>query len=315
MNKPPACTVRFGSFYAGGRSLHITNEPIRSIAFTESASYQYDPNGLFHIEQAYVQFFIPAQQRHPLPLVLLHGGGMSGTMWEQTPDGRNGWAQTFVEQGHAVYIVDNIERGRAGWAPFPGVWPDTPIIRSAEEAWTLFRLGEAVGFAERIPFAGQRFPVQHMESFGAFSVPRWLSNNDTAVDTFCAALDRIGPCIVLAHSHGGEVAFRAAAQRPDIVRGMIAVEPSGFCHEKNVSELGLAACLFVYGDYLDQTPLWRDLTSQAAAFKNTLRNAGINTHWCELPEKGITGNSHMLMMDNNNDVIARDIARWIQDSI
>ena len=314
MSNTPTGVIRVGSFYAGGRPLKITGEAVRSIAFTESASYQYDPNGLFHIEQAYVQYFIPAQQKHPLPLVFLHGGGMSGTMWEQTPDGRAGWAQAFVEQGYAVYVVDNVERGRAGWTPFPGVWPDSPIIRSVEESWSLFRLGEADGFTERVAYPGQRFPVEHIEDFAAFSVPRWLSNNQTAIDTFCAVLDRIGPCVVVAHSHGGEVAFRAAAQRPELVQGMVAVEPSGYCADDSIVSLGLQACLFVYGDYLDKTPIWRSLTTQGKAFCDALSQSGINSHWWGLPEMGITGNSHMLMMDDNSDEIALKIGSWLADS-
>src|SRR5690606_36645472 len=122
----------FGSFFAGGRPVRIAGEPTRTVAFTRTASLPYDPNGHYHFEQAYVQYFIPARRRQPLPLVLLHGGGMSGAMWETTPDGRPGWLQHFLALGHAVYVVDNVERGRAGWAPFDSVWPERPIIRSAE---------------------------------------------------------------------------------------------------------------------------------------------------------------------------------------
>ena len=70
----------FGSFYAGGRPVTITGLAQREIAFTKSASLAYDPNGLYHFEQAYVQYFIPARLAHPLPVVLLHGGGMTGAM-------------------------------------------------------------------------------------------------------------------------------------------------------------------------------------------------------------------------------------------
>ena len=306
----PVSLARFGSFYVGGRQIRIAGQPTRRIDFTATASLDYDPNGLFHVEQAYVQFFVPSVVRSA-PLVLLHGGGMCGSMWEQTPDGRDGWVQAFVREGIPVYVVDNVERGRAGWAPFPGVWPDAPIVRSAEEAWSLFRIGGAAHFAERLAFAGQRFPVADFDAFIMGAVPRWLGNNAVAVDTLCAVLDRVGPCVLLAHSQGGEVAFRAAGRRPNQVLGVIAVEASGFDDAPTAAQVAAKPYLFMYGDYLDATPLWTTLVARGAAFRDRLRALGANVEWCALGERGIHGNSHMLMMDDNNDTLARLVADWV----
>ena len=41
-------------------------------------------------QQMYVEYMIPAQVRHPFPVVLVHGGGGQGTDWLGTPDGRPG---------------------------------------------------------------------------------------------------------------------------------------------------------------------------------------------------------------------------------
>ena len=38
-----------------------------------------------------------------------------GTTYLGTPDGREGWAQYFVRQGYAVYVVDQPGRGRSGY--------------------------------------------------------------------------------------------------------------------------------------------------------------------------------------------------------
>src|SRR5947207_15745865 len=46
---------------------------------------------------------------------MAHGGTMSGTNFTGTPDGREGWAQYFVRQGYAVYVVDQPGRGRSGF--------------------------------------------------------------------------------------------------------------------------------------------------------------------------------------------------------
>ncbi|WP_208748090.1 alpha/beta fold hydrolase [Achromobacter agilis] len=309
---PPLALADFGSFYAGGRQVNITGLPQREIAFTQSASLNYDPNGLYHFEQAYVQYFIPAQLAQPLPIVLLHGGGMTGAMWEQTPDGRPGWLQHFLRQGHAVYVVDNVERGRAGWAPFTEVWPEPPIIRNAEESWSLFRFGRAEDYAARRAFDGLRFPLAEFDNFIRHAVPRWLGNNDAALQGFCAVLDRVGPCLVLAHSHGGEVAYRALHARPELVRGVIGIEPSGFSPDVAAASVADKPFLFVYGDYLDATPLWERLCVTGKAYADELARHGARVETWRLADMGVAGNSHMPMMDDNSGDIAARIGAWIR---
>src|SRR6516225_5524515 len=72
------------------------------------------------VGQMYVEYMIPQRQRHPYPVVMVHGGGQTGTNFTGTPDGREGWAQYFVRRGYAVYVVDQVARGRAAyWAPQP----------------------------------------------------------------------------------------------------------------------------------------------------------------------------------------------------
>src|SRR5262245_4957191 len=65
--------------------------------------------------QLYAEFQIPARRIHPWPIVMVHGGGQSGTNFTGTPDGREGWAQFFLRAGYAVYVVDQPGRGRAAY--------------------------------------------------------------------------------------------------------------------------------------------------------------------------------------------------------
>ena len=59
----------FGSFHAGGRIVNVSDKEKRMIRFTADTAHEYDPNGDFLIEQVYVQYFIPAEQTFPHPLV------------------------------------------------------------------------------------------------------------------------------------------------------------------------------------------------------------------------------------------------------
>ncbi len=68
-------------------------------------------------DQMYVEVRVPARQTHAYPIVMVHGGTMSGVNYTGTPDGREGWAQYFVRAGYAVYVVDQPGRGRSGYLP------------------------------------------------------------------------------------------------------------------------------------------------------------------------------------------------------
>ena len=93
---PPMSLARDGFFYVGGRLTAVNN-------------LQYMTG------QMYVEFRIPAKKTHPYPIIMVHGGTMSGTNYTGTPDGREGWAQYFVRQGYAVYVVDQVGKGRSSY--------------------------------------------------------------------------------------------------------------------------------------------------------------------------------------------------------
>ena len=82
-----------------------------------------DPNGQFMVEQMYTQYFLPKNQKGKYPLLMWHGGGLTGVTYESTPDGREGWMNMFIRKGWDTYVSDAVERGRSGFAS-PDVWSD-----------------------------------------------------------------------------------------------------------------------------------------------------------------------------------------------
>ncbi|MCO4052726.1 MAG: alpha/beta fold hydrolase [Bosea sp.] len=301
----PIALADFGSFHVGGRLVEIRGREPRDIAFTRTTRHRVDPNGAYRIEAAYVQWYRPAILRCALPVVLVHGGGMTGAVWETTPDGRAGFVQILLRQGFAVYVIDAVERGRAGWCALDGIWDGEPVQRSLEEAWSLFRIGPAEGFKDRRAFPGQRFPASALETLAASFVPRWTTNGPAATAALKAAIMRIGPCTVMCHSQGAEQAFAVAAARPDLVRGVMALEPSALPEDVET----LPATLIVMGDNLDATPLWEALTARIRRFVERAPGATM----LELSADGLPGHTHLMMMDRRNEAVLGRLTPFIYD--
>jgi hypothetical protein len=66
------------------------------------------------IGQMYVQFQIPKKHRR-WPIVFVHGGGLTGSVVDSTPDGREGWFAHAVRNNYATFVVDQPGRGRSGF--------------------------------------------------------------------------------------------------------------------------------------------------------------------------------------------------------
>src|ERR1700674_3365416 len=80
------------------------------------------------VGQMYVEYMIPQALTHPYPVVMVHGGNQTGTNFTGTPDGREGWAQYFVRRGYAVYVVDQVARGRSPyWSQVYGPLPPSRL--------------------------------------------------------------------------------------------------------------------------------------------------------------------------------------------
>lgn len=285
----------FGSYVVGGR-IHIVEdgEP-REVRVTRDSRYTHDPRGHFAVEHSYVQYFVPMRRNQEPPVVLVHGGGLHGSTWETTPDGRPGWLHLLLELGYEVHVVDAVERGRAGW--IPGLWEGEPIMRSIEQAWWLFRFGPPEGFADRRAFDGLQFPIEHLETFARSFTPRWLSTSALQSEALDEILARLGPVIFVAHSQGGEIVFDAQARHPDKVAGIVAVEPSAAPREMET----FAACptVLMFGDFLDAD------TNVMARHRMWLRLAETDTGSSSLTlfdtrQEIAPGGSHMLMMDRHN---------------
>src|SRR3954451_24742877 len=113
----PIALRGMGSFHVGGRIVEVSGKPVKEVAFTPGGvPAKVDSNGKFQAEQMYVQYFLPQNRKGKVPLLMWHGGGLTGVTYETTPDGREGWPNMFIRKGWDVYNSDAVERGRSGFA-------------------------------------------------------------------------------------------------------------------------------------------------------------------------------------------------------
>lgn len=68
-----------GSFFVGGRSVQQS-----------AAEILLGPDDSVTVDQMYVEYMVPAGKTK-LPVVMVHGAGLSGKSYDTTPDGRMGW--------------------------------------------------------------------------------------------------------------------------------------------------------------------------------------------------------------------------------
>jgi pimeloyl-ACP methyl ester carboxylesterase len=183
----------------------------------------------------YVEVWVPKQIRQKYPIVFFHGNGQTGAVWRQTPDGRPGWAYYLINQGYVVYMVDYPARGRSPYVPD---LDGKLSIRSAldlEQIWTAPAT------------SGGDFPRKNLYTQWPSDAPNRGMMGDPVFDNFIkgqmqfigkqaelavpagdALLDKIGsPVILITHSQGGGIGFNVADQRPNLVAGMVAIEPGG----------------------------------------------------------------------------------------
>lgn len=304
-----------GSYTVGGRPLVVEGQASRKFSFSAGYAAQWDPNGHYWTDHAYVQYFVPVYQRFLTPVVFVHGGGLTGTCWEMTPDGREGWLQRFLRAGISVHVVDNVERGRAGYGVFGEVAAEQPIVRSDEEAWWLYRFGLAAGYAERNVFDGQQFPVENMEELARMNVPRRASAVQLQHAALREIVGRLGRCVLVGHSQGGGFVLETACARPGEVAGCVVLEPHGAFEDLQVANCARMPVLALMGDFIELSQTWLDLDRRTRETVERFNAAGASAQYRCLPDQGIRGNSHMLMMDRNSDQIADVVIDWLDRNV
>jgi len=311
--KEPVALRDMGSFHIGGRIIDISGQPIKEVVFTPGGvPAKMDPNGKYQVEQMYVQYFLPQNRKGKLPLLLWHGGGLTGVTYETKPDGGEGWLTYFIRKGWDTYISDAVERGRAGWT---NTFKGDPVFLPLGDPWERFRIGPPGSWnddrAKRTTYPGVQFPIEAYEQFMKQGVPRWLTTDDQIIAAYIELVDKVCPCVVLVHSQSGAFGYKVLEARPEKVKALVAVEPTVGGDREKVQSIKTTPILVLYGDNARDHPRWSKIRQGGVDYAAVLKSAGGSIDVVDLPDVGIKGNSHMVMMDKNSNVVADLIQKWL----
>lgn len=144
-------------------------------------------------------------------------------------------------------------------------------------------------------------------------VPRWTTTDAATIAAYTELVDRVCHCVVLVYSQTGQFGQKVAQARPDKVKALILVEPAGFGDPAKAAALKNTPILTIYGDYIDQDSRWPNIRKTQLDLNQKYIETDDSVDVINLPDVGIKGNSHMLMMmDRNNILIADLIEAWLK---
>lgn len=320
--------ARQGMFSSGG----TVTEPVEG-EFDETTNWLdlTRAGNTAHVDHANVLYQIPANDNGN-SIVYLHGYGQSRMGWMTTPDGREGWSDIFLKNGHSAFLVDQPRRGEAGstaamTADNIDTWSeDSKEYMPGDQAWyTHFRIGRVA--PER--YEGSQFPEgeEAQNQFFRQMTPN-TGSYDEAVDA--AALGEVmndvyemtgDKAIYITHSQGGRVGWSTPMEH---VSAIVAIEPGGtpeIGSETYQKLLDAEIPIVIYfGDYIDNGPqdiqstgFWKDVKDAAFEFAEAYNADGGNCTVVDLPKEGITGNSHFMFQEMNNQEIAEHIENWLAE--
>ncbi|KAJ9492326.1 hypothetical protein VN97_g911 [Penicillium thymicola] len=208
--------------YVGGRYANITDNATNATS-------------LAMIGQIYVEKLSPkpAPANPPLPIIFIAGMAQTGTNFLDTPDGRPGWASYFISKGHTVYLSDQPERGRSFWFSGQG---SMGYIGTPNSVSDIFTDGANNGnqwpqakLHTQWPGTG-RIGDSTFDAFYRsqvqFQTDNFISEEQNA-RAYSALVDLVGDCYIISHSQAGAYSWRVGDMRPDQVKGIVQLEPSG----------------------------------------------------------------------------------------
>ncbi|KAF5587971.1 hypothetical protein FPCIR_7352 [Fusarium pseudocircinatum] len=195
------------------------------------------------VGQMYVECLEPLKRHHPYPIILIHGDFHTGQTTK--PDGQPGWASFFLNKGFQVFIVDLPPSGRSNFLTTShyihrevGLSSSSIPARGVESSLTAPGVPREVGvplqyakakFHDKWPGTGMRGDptfAKYCASLETLHLNK-VERQSLAQNALQALLRHVGKSILVGEGSGGAAAWLATDVEPDLVAGVIVLEPPG----------------------------------------------------------------------------------------
>ncbi len=339
-SSPPLFLAGEGSFFIDGYTQPISSKYLPANDAADAGNSM--------TNQMYVQYQKPILKNGKFPVIFVHGCCLSSKSWQTTPDGRMGWDEYFVRQGFDTYLAEQVGRGRSGFNALqfqkvlvgdaPASANPAILIATDAFAWSVFRWGD---FSTLTPYAGEQFPMNTVGvgegsnlSFYNQVIPD-LNSTLPNVPAGCSAgsctptvpsasfstpaamaqlANDLGGAILIGHSQSSGYPTMAALQPGSKgVRAIIQLEVGCFSNltTADINILKKIPILIVVADHY---PAPNPPTACVTEMQQ-INSAGGDMTFISLPNVGLHGNSHMMMLDRNNLQVANVLIQWINGHV
>ncbi|MPY70132.1 MAG: alpha/beta fold hydrolase [Alphaproteobacteria bacterium] len=271
------------------------------------------------------------------PVVMVHGGGHTGTCYLATPDGRPGWAAYFARRGHRVFVPDWPGMGRSGFMAGQALTGEV-VCRAL--GGLIESVGEPVVLMTHSMSGVYGWKLVETHGAHILAVVGVAPSAPGDVQPQAEVISRDGDEVVVRRAGGARrISFTALTPpEPDFIRakflgpdstrfpmaaldfyarGLGYTPPRLMFERQNVDGAQLRVAdpapfrgkriLVITGACdVDHT---REVDG---AVVDWLGKIGAAVEFRFLADEGIDGNGHMLMLEQNSDEIAGIIADWVE---
>ena len=181
------------------------------------------------------------------------------------------------------------------------------------------------------PYPDVRFPVAYIDQLEKHFPLRYQDltiedvapvTGDVEAEAIVPLCETIGrPVILMIHSASAAYFEPLLLARPELFKALINVEQAFIAADSEPETVSAFAALVgarpflsVYADYVEERGQTARKELSQAITDEILAQGGV-AGFIDLPAQGIVGNTHLMMQDNNNEVIAGQIIDWIATNV